>query len=1316
MVIIMFLRYIRCVLLSIVVLLIIGFVCCVCYADGHSENIVVKAVGDECSWGVENDTLYIWPNDGVRGVLPSNSNNTSYFWPWLSGFKYVYVEPGVVGNTNLSYLFYSKNACVSIDASNLDVSGVVSMSNLFRECRNLVSVNVSGWNTSNVTDMSRMFTYCACENLDLSDFDTSNVTNMSEMFDSCYYLRRLDISGFDMRNVSYYLSNMFCSSGRLEEVVLGPNFSFKARISSSASWAKLPDGLWENSSLGLQYTASELQNGYNGTMCGTWKLAHNGQTSGGVSWEYDANTDVLRIFPTNGVSGVLTYSNSSVPWYGIRSLPKHVVVEGVVYAQSTYCMFSGFSNMEDIDLSGISTVGSMNMSGMFNQCSKLVTLDISGFDTSSVTDMSSMFAHCSKLVSLDISNFDTSNVRNMGSMFSYCRSLENVSFPSVFDTSRVTNMYQMFSNCDVLDHLNISSWDFSSVTSINGMFSGCYGLCDFSAVGLSFDSATSFYELFEYCRSFETLDLSSWNAPLVSTMDYCFQGCNSLVTLDISCFSNSPIRSIQSCFRDCSSLASIVGIDSFGNQVFSNMPRVFDGCSSLTSLDLSSWDVTDCYNFSYMFNGCSSLVSLNLKDWVVTHSVYGANLEYMFRNCSSLTSLDISGWNGDYIYSASYTFSGCRSLKELDLLGWNTSRSSVKYLFDSCSSLECIKLGLHFDFMGSSSNVYDRANIPVQYDYWKRDDDTVRYTSSDLVSLWNGATMAGVYRLDKRYVVFFSNGDMVFCDKTYFDFGDPNILAYFTDFEFYRSSGVTESSWSSYRSLVKRVIFESELSPVGVVSWFKGMVNLVSIENIEYLNTSGVTSLYDLFLNCRSLESLDLSNFDTSNVRNMQSVFGGCNSLSSVVLGRDFSFLGNGSISSSYTALLPTPSGADYTGKWIRDDGEYGPYTPVELRDNYDGSLMAGTWVLEESFFMLSLVPPEAETDSYGGSMEPHKYDPTVVNRIPWNGYYRFGYKFDHWTDGTYEYENGDSIPANRYSLGDRITLTAVFEEVDTSVDLVEGVFDLYLSGGESALLNEVPGNVQYQVYEETLSGWQLVKQGNTDGSILNGNAYVVFENRYDPDKVVVQFIGQKKVVNDDSDVSYPSEGMYEFVLTDITDNVIIQTVGNSDGGLIVFDPIEFVSACEKVYEIREISGSDSEITYDDHVERVTVTVSNFGDELTSNVDIDDDGIVFTNRIHIPCVQTGALSLSKQALSSSGSSYWFPGQVFRFEIKFYNERHAVPDEVCASYLSEVASANGWYYDVSTGILHLNLTQQTPSVTIDNIPMSLYYEVAEVDAS
>ena len=59
---------------------------------------------------------------------------------------------------------------------------------------------------------------------------------------------------------------------------------------------------------------------------------------------------------------------------------------------------------------------------------------------------------------------------------------------------------------------------------------------------------------------------------------------------------------------------------------------------------------------------------------------------------------------------------------------------------------------------------------------------------------------------------------------------------------------------------------------------FYGCTNVTSLDLFQF-DTSNVTSMNLMFLNCSSLTKLDVSNFDTSNVTSMTSMFSGCRSL-----------------------------------------------------------------------------------------------------------------------------------------------------------------------------------------------------------------------------------------------------------------------------------------------------------------------------------------------------------------------------------------------------------------------------------------------------
>lgn len=65
---------------------------------------------------------------------------------------------------------------------------------------------------------------------------------------------------------------------------------------------------------------------------------------------------------------------------------------------------------------------------------------------------------------------------------------------------------------------------------------------------------------------------------------------------------------------------------------------------------------------------------------------------------------------------------------------------------------------------------------------------------------------------------------------------------------------------------------------------FKGLVNLVSIEGMQNLNTKDMRSTDSWFCKCKNLRSIDLSHLDTRNVTTLGGMFIGCSNLSSVDL------------------------------------------------------------------------------------------------------------------------------------------------------------------------------------------------------------------------------------------------------------------------------------------------------------------------------------------------------------------------------------------------------------------------------------------------
>ena len=135
--------------------------------------------------------------------------------------------------------------------------------------------------------------------------------------------------------------------------------------------------------------------------------------------------------------------------------------------------------------------------------------------------------------------------------------------------------------------------------------------------------------------------------------------CLSGLTLLMKEFENA---SLYECFEDCKKMEVVNFPDDFSTDNIISMSGLFRNCSSLSSLDLSTFNTSSVTDMHYMFYGCSRLSSLDIS----TFNTSGVrDMSYMFYGCSSLSSLDLSTFNTRYFTDMYSMFSGCSSLKEV---------------------------------------------------------------------------------------------------------------------------------------------------------------------------------------------------------------------------------------------------------------------------------------------------------------------------------------------------------------------------------------------------------------------------------------------------------------------------------------------------------------------------------------------------------------------------------------------------------------------------------------------------------------------------
>ena len=95
---------------------------------------------------------------------------------------------------------------------------------------------------------------------------------------------------------------------------------------------------------------------------------------------------------------------------------------------------------------------------------------------------------------------------------------------------------------------------------------------------------------------------------------------------------------------------------------------------------------------------------------------------------------------------------------------------------------------------------------------------------------------------------------------------------------------LTQPTWTSIQSQVKKVVFVDEIKPKNLYRWFFKCSECTEF-NLDKLNTENTVRMRQMFAGCTKIENLDgVKDFKTSNVEDMQAVFAGCSHLTSLDL------------------------------------------------------------------------------------------------------------------------------------------------------------------------------------------------------------------------------------------------------------------------------------------------------------------------------------------------------------------------------------------------------------------------------------------------
>lgn len=343
---------------------------------------------------------------------------------------------------------------------------------------------------------------------------------------------------------------------------------------------------------------------------------------------------------------------------------------------------------------GFRTVVPAGFYSWFHGCVNLTTVrGLCYLNTSRAGYMNKMFYGCTSLETIDFTGVDMKPVINTTMMFYGCNSLRTIHADEAWTPP--VSAY-MFTGCEQLPGYNSSKVDASMANGDDGYFntdSNIYALC-LKGVGGADD-------YLYFVRTPETIAVNNeYDGKLVKAvyaydnfkvanpdddLTWAWSG-NTLIRHVVfePSFSNVHLTTLEGFLRGDpnNSITDVDGLEYLNTSEVTSMRSMFEGCVELTSLDVSSLDMSGVQDMGCMFKGCSNVTTINLSG-VNTSNV--TNMENLFAGCSNLQSLDLSSLDTRRVTRMSHLFERCRSLNTLDVSPLNTSSvTDMEAMFSGC--------------------------------------------------------------------------------------------------------------------------------------------------------------------------------------------------------------------------------------------------------------------------------------------------------------------------------------------------------------------------------------------------------------------------------------------------------------------------------------------------------------------------------------------------------------------------------------------------------------------------------------------------------
>ena len=320
-----------------------------------------------------------------------------------------------------------------------------------------------------------------------------------------------------------------------------------------------------------------------------------------------------------------------------ESMFENAKSDNVTFSNATFPNVKNTQNMfKSVEINTVSLPSAtfdsvVNANAMFME-SKISTLHISQATFANAEDISSMFESTQdKLVDINLQSATFAHAKNANRMFYWGRAtsvnLSNAVFNELEDAS------SMFEDQDYLTEIKLPKATFDKTSNFNRTFFSVSAVTTISLPKITFRTAEDLTSMFHDCINMTTLNLnpSKMIASHVVTMGSMFNGTYSMTEINLEKLNinGGTLQNIQEVFKDNYAAEKIILPTVFDTSNVTNMASSFENCQRLTEIgNYSQLNLKSVTNASRLFADTESLDLKQIIPLLKTNSI--ENASFMF--------------------------------------------------------------------------------------------------------------------------------------------------------------------------------------------------------------------------------------------------------------------------------------------------------------------------------------------------------------------------------------------------------------------------------------------------------------------------------------------------------------------------------------------------------------------------------------------------------------------------------------------------------------------------------------------------------------